>query len=463
MMKATKFAAIGTALLAVAIALADGPTVIYSSIQSSNTSNVPGLPGVKFLSGTSAFSRPYVSENGQFWAMRASTGESDPNVRQFIMIGSGAAGNIGIKRGDALAWSGAGHNAGAFRERIAVNNLGHFAFSNNVDGSAPTTTDETIAYYNGAFSIIAREGGAIPGVAGEAYGGTLDSPVLTNNGKVGFVAPGTADALPATQDDFLLLDGTILAQAGIAGTPTGQVGAETWTTFNATDFYVNAAGTKWMEAGSLTGASTSNNIVAIDNHVHLQEGVSYPGLSNPIGTAFGETIMSAGGDVFVRGNTSSAEEDYILVNGSVLARNNDPVPGGLPGEQFSDDSYTACFFAMTSNSNGDTIYGGVTNNSDALNNAVLVLNDSQVVVREGDAVDVNGDGLFNDNAYLNIFNNDDMFLTNDMWLYFTAELRADNVTNPPTSIGQAFIRVRVPEPASLGLLALGGLALLRRR
>lgn len=459
MKTASKLGLIGMFALGAIVAWGQTPTVIYSTIQSSPTSDVPGLPGVKFLSGTTAFSRPFRSDNGQFWAMRASTNETDPNIRQMILTGSGTAGSIALKRGDAAPWSGAGHNAGAIRERIAINDLGHFAFSINMDGTAPTTADETIAYYNGAFNVVAREGGPVPGVAGEAFGGTLDSPVLTNNGKVGFVAPGTAGGLPSTQDDFLLLDGAILAQTGIPGTPTGQVGAETWSVFNQTDFYVNAVGTKWMEAGSLTGAAASNSIVAIDNAVHLQEGQLYPGLDNPIGTTFTETIMSVEGDVWVRGTTTNSEEDYVMLNGAVVAKNNELVPGGFPGERFSDNLFSATFFEMTSNGLGDFVYGATTDYADPEFDAVIVFNDLSVILRQGDPVDVNGDGLFNDNAYIDIFNNDDMFLTDDLWLYFTAELRdAASVT-----IGQAFLRVRVPEPASLGLLALGGLALLRRR
>jgi hypothetical protein len=92
-------------------------------------------------------------------------------------------------------------------------------------------------------------------------------------------------------------------------------------------------------------------------------------------------------------------------------------------------------------------------------NAVLVLNGTTEVLREGDPVDVNGNGLFDDDAFLSVFNNDDSFLTDDLKYYFNADLR----NGAGTSIGQAFLVAQVPEPSSLALFALAAGLLLRRR
>jgi hypothetical protein len=106
------------------------------------------------------------------------------------------------------------------------------------------------------------------------------------------------------------------------------------------------------------------------------------------------------------------------------------------------------------------VYGGVTSNPDLNANAVLVFNDSFVLVREGDPVDLDGNGLFDDNTFISVFNNEDGFLTDDLRFYFAADLR----DGAGTALGQAFMVMQVPEPAAVGALAsLAGAALLRRR
>src|SRR5690606_28854173 len=86
--------------------------------------------------------------------------------------------------------------------------------------------------------------------------------------------------------------------------------------------------------------------------------------------------------------------------------------------------------------------GGVTNAANVDANAVLVYNGRRVVVREGDPVDVDGNGLADDDAYVHIFNNDDAVLTDDGWLIFMADLR-DSTLLP---IGQAVLRVKICKP-----------------
>jgi hypothetical protein len=51
------------------------------------------------------------------------------------------------------------------------------------------------------------------------------------------------------------------------------------------------------------------------------------------------------------------------------------------------------------------------------------------------------------------------FLADDGWFYFTSELR----NGAGDDLGEAFLRVEVPEPTALALLACGAAAMLRRR
>ncbi len=110
---------------------------------------------------------------------------------------------------------------------------------------------------------------------------------------------------------------------------------------------------------------------------------------------------------------------------------------------------------------GGFIYGATTDNPDPLANAVIVYNNLSVILSQGDAVDVDGNGLLDDDAFIDVFNNDDGFLTDDQTFYFTADL-VDGLGN---DLGQAFLTVQVPEPMTSVLLLTGGLVVfgLRRR
>jgi len=82
-----------------------------------------------------------------------------------------------------------------------------------------------------------------------------------------------------------------------------------------------------------------------------------------------------------------------------------------------------------------------------------------VFLREGDGIDIDGNGLADDNAFISVFNNDDAILTNDLRYFLTV----DAVDGAGTALGQVFMVVQVPEPGALSLLAVGALGLLRRR
>lgn len=449
-----------TMVATVAAASAAIPRVIYSTIQSSPTSDVPGLAGVKFDNDTTGFLRPYQSPNGQYWILEAQLNSAATTDDEIVLVGSGLTGAVAVREGDQAPWAGVGETVGPIREKMAINNSGHYVFGQNLGGTAGTDRDEQIVLNNGAFSLAASEGGAVPGIAGEVYGGTLEGPSITNAGVVGFDADSTVGVLPAEQDEVLVLNNNVVTQAGVT-IPGNQAFApnETWQFITGSNFYVSGDGSKWLVNGDLNGATGTDAVVVVNGEVVWQEGTTPAGLNSPLTSTTLAPILTPAGDVFIRGETTNDLEDYVMRNGVVLAKTGEDVPGGLPGEKFSEAIFDATFFTMAGNSLGDFVYGATTDNADPEFDAVIVLNDSEVVLRQGDPVDVNGDGLFNDNAFIDVFNNEDMFLTDDLWLYFSAELR----DGASATIGQAYLRVQAPEPAGLVLLALGGLAVLRRR
>lgn len=433
-------------------ALAQLPTVLYSDLVASPTSDVPGVAGAKF----SSFDRPYVSQDGRFWAFTADT-DLATSEDEVIVFGSGLTGTTIVREGTAAGWA-AGENVGLLDAQLGVNNSGHITFATNTDG--PTETDEYIVFWDGVnFTTAFQEGQKLPAPFGdEVYGATLDSGRLSNNGLITVRAPSTVGSLGTDFDDFLIYGANVLAQEGVT-IPTGQLGGanEAWDLFDTYDFYVSADGNNWLAQGDLTGATTSDDVLVYNNNVVIQEDGLLPGFASPV-ALISECIMSQSGDWYARGDNDD-DQDWLIRNGVVVAKTGDDVPGGLPGEKYSDAIYASTFFLMTGNSNGDYVIGATTDNPDVNRDAIIVLNGMEVLLREGDPVDLDGNGIFDDNTYIGVFNNDDAFLTDDGWFYFTADLRDVDLN----ALGQAFIRVLIPEPASLSLVLAGAVAFLRRR
>ena len=90
------------------------------------------------------------------------------------------------------------------------------------------------------------------------------------------------------------------------------------------------------------------------------------------------------------------------------------------------------FSNFSGNHQGDWILVGSTNSANTQADTVMVYNGGSILCREGDPVDVDGNGLFDDNAFINSFSPDDTHLTDSGDVFFIAGLR-DTIsgTTPP--------------------------------
>ena len=270
----------------------------------------------------------------------------------------------------------------------------------------------------------------VPTMPTEVLGLTLDSESILNDGiTVAYRAPSTVGALGSDFDDFLIRGAGIDAQEGV-DVPGGQAGGatETWDNFDLNDYYVSADGLTWLAQGDLSGATTG--------HVVTQEDALVPGtgLTSPISTIT-EVALTPDGQWFVRGGNDDLQ-DWVVRNGDVIALRDEPIVLGS-AETYSDATYSATFFWMSADNNGNYVVGGTTSNPDVDHDAVLVLNGTTILARQGDPVDLDGNGMNDDNVFISIFNNDDGFLTDTGLLYFTADL----VDDVGTALGQGFLRL----------------------
>lgn len=171
----------------------------------------------------------------------------------------------------------------------------------------------------------------------------------------------------------------------------------------------------------------------VDGVVVVQEGFPLPG-GDPTeivdSSGIAAVFMSGGGDWTAEGDFDGADVDWVLYNGDLVAREGDPIHAGT-----TEAWGTPAFIASTCNSVGDYIVGGDTDLGDIARDQVIVLNGERVVMRQGDPIDLDGNGLFDDNLFLNIFGTDDFRLTDDLQLYFTATVREAGGT---ISVGSFF-------------------------
>ncbi|MCH8880000.1 MAG: hypothetical protein IID34_08970 [Planctomycetes bacterium] len=412
---------------------ADGPIVIFSEVAGDPTAQVPGLPpGSEFES----FDRIYQSPDGSMWIMSASVAVLPSAGDEVIIIGFGptsAGSGVVVHEGTPAPWA-AGENIGVIDRNLGINDSGHYAFANNTNG--PFSADEYIIFWDGSFSVVAQEGQTVPGFDGNVFGFTLNSPHILNDGSVGFRAPSTVGSLPSSDDDFLFLGTTIVAHEGVT-IPGNQAGGamQPWDAFDSQDYYHSASdGSSHIIQGDLTGSTSSDDVVVVNGLVVVQEDYPVAGMPSPVNT-IREVSMTTNGDWFVRGGNDDSQ-DWIVYNGSVLSATGDEVPGSGGTEFYDDGVFSATYFAMTGNSLGDYVIGATTDNPDVEADAILVFNGTDVIARQGDPVDLDGNGLFDDDTFIDIFNNDDAFLTNDLMYYFTATLQ-DAVGG--ASLGQAYM------------------------
>ena len=416
--------------------------VIFTNLPGDPSSEVPGLPGVHFGPGTGSthFDRPFGSPNGN-WILSADT--DLPTTEDEVILVNGA---LAAREGTAAPWA-VGENVGLIDTKLGINDSGNWVFATNTDG--PTTADEyMVSVVGGVFAAAAQEGQAGP-LGGSTWGSTIDSGVVASDNTIGL----SSDALlgvPTTEDDVLVLGATLLAQEGMT-IPQGQLGTEFWENFDVDDFWISADGSTWLAQGDLTGDTLTDGIVAVDSGlaeggggVVVQEGVvlAGSGFAEPVDTSgiVGVSMDPAGG-WFVRGNNDVSEQDWIYRNGAVLATLGDPILHGS-AESWTDAEFSDCFFLHVGSSSGNYVLGGVSDGPTPTN-GVLVLNQSIAFVRESDPVDLDGNGLFDDDVFFNTFGNDDGVLTDDGLFYFTATLK----DGAGTVIGQGYF---VADLSSIG-------------
>ena len=441
--------------LAVSSAAFAGPIPNFPSAIFAETgpkSAVPGLPGVNFTS----FDRPYRSLSGN-WIISAQTSTGATATDEVLLSGFGYVGALRVQEGVTAIEAGRTIDSASIDGRYAINDAGDIAFTGNLSGAS--TDDESII--GGTFAVPFREGQSVGAIV-EPLGPTNSAPNISNGGVVSFRTFGMPGSSSAENAALIRGGSTLDARKGI--TTPGGLAAGTEATFQNLDtneYYVDAAGTNWVAVGDTNFSTSSQDDVAVYNgNAVVQEGFAIPGTSFTSGVlSIGQAGIVPSGEYWVRGSNTDAQDWVIFGDSSsvsVVAKTGDTLTGSTT-ETWSDAPFTSTFFLFAADNSGNYVVGGTTDSADDLANAVLIYNGSFELAREGDAVDLDGNGLLDDGAFISVFNNDDAFLVNNTF-YFTADIK----DAAGAALGQAFLAMPVPAPSAAALLGLAGLVATRR-
>jgi hypothetical protein len=408
------------------------------------------------LVGSETFGRPYVSPDGSKFVVRMDTDANSAGGDQIVVVTTGASPTYTAisQVGDPV---GAGTISG-LDVVLAINDAGQVAFS-GVRSGLTSTTDDFVARWNpgNTITIIAEEGSLAPGLGGgETIGTTSTVQDLLNNGDVIF----TASLSGATTTNAYLgrSDGTtsssVIRKGVDSPLATPPFLSGTWNVIDGTAIDTingfDADGSQSINSGTLSVATTNDDTIVVNGSVAVQEGSAI----SPLGTNVSSILYSymEGDGAWMAYGSNTGGLDWVVRNGSVIAQTGAPAYTGAT-ENWSDTSpltpgsggvYAQTFF-QAHGRGSNWVVAGITDVADGWTNGV-VASQNAVVIREGDPIDLDGNGIADDNAVINTWRDDRMFIGADGYLYAVVSVRSPNTCGTPTvqDLGQALIRVPLP-------------------
>ncbi len=384
-------------------------TVIYTAFPGFPTSELPGHPGL-ILDGLDT---PFVSPNGQHWAISVDldTGSSSDDERLIV------DGVEVLVEGTSPAFVPAGRVLQRIDTKMGLTDTGAFAALVDLDGDASDDDLVVVGDAQGVITIEAQEGNPIAGAPAGWLHGPIDGVGLTASGPSYMTDPVTGGP-PVGEDDVVMLGGSVLLQSGV-DFPAGQVGGgmNPWESFEFGDFWTSQDGSNYLIEGRTDSPIGLVEVVSLNGTSVLQEGETVQILLG--GQLVPRTIdwvrtsyMTDTGDYILTGCFTNGV-GYAFYNGDIINFSGEPITPG------SGEFFLGTLDVAVCNSSGDFVLGGETNQPSAVND-VLVLNEDRILCRQGDPIDIDGNGLFDDGVFFNSMGfGNQAVLTDDLLLYIT--------------------------------------------
>jgi hypothetical protein len=439
-----------------AVVQAQNIEVLYTKIDASSTSDIPGtldLLGQPAASKWRALEDFTVSHDGSEWVLKGRT-RLGSDLETILVRGHG---DTGTQFAENMAQEGQpipGEAPGVLWDFFDSLSPVSYDSRNNIGMSArskgpPTGQQERILKRDcaGNWTVVLREGDPLIGLtdtpvanAGdEALGNSVSGVHLLDDGRIGYVVTPIQNCSSFNYPAFLYDDQGFL-QTGSSMLNTGEI----WDSMDLGDAGGTPDGSSYWIQGDTEEPNTAiDDVFTVNNVVVLREG-------SPVasgGLIYVDTFqaqMAASGDWVARGDDPN-NDDWAVHNGNLIAQTGSSVEGGA-------ELWGSSFLAVACNSVGDWALIGTTDNPDASLDTVLVVN-GVVIAREGDPVDLDGNGFFDDGAFLgdgtptsSAFAANDLAITDCGLVYFIANLN-DGLGNDLNDAGfgspEGFMRVQV--------------------
>ncbi len=445
------------ALLAAPAALAgEGDIeVIHSEIPDHPSSIVPGardLSGDPVVTRFKALEDFALSPDGATWILK---GRSllGSDLEATLLLGMEAGpGEMFAQEGQPFQGGLPGELYDFFDSNAnpaSFNTNGDIAFSARARGGLSAIKEKLVFYdfSEGSHEIRLTESSPafgledlFPNPSGdELIGNSIGSVYLRDDGMIGF-ANTPIQNCHSTRYPAVFVEDKAIRQSGVS-----TVEGFTYDDFDFDDCGGSADGSHVFFKAALDTSTADDRVLVIDNTIVARESFNLPNSDVVVADVF-YTFMLSNGDWFSRGDDPS-DGDWAMYNGAVVAATGDEI--GSTGEFL-----TEIFLAFSGNRVGDWVLVAQTDNADPGRDTVVLLN-GEVVLREGDPIDLDGNGQFDDDVFIGRGNNtlsafaaNDVALTDGRMLYFIAPLRDeagnDLGSEPPFGAGgEALLRVQL--------------------
>lgn len=431
-----------TGLALSSAAFAVGPKVILSGVPTSTTSEIPGVDPLVQRFGKD-FNNLYRSPDGNRWIVTNERSTAADPYTFSVIIGDGLTFTTPVVLTDTTItpWSTPGDEETIFAGTpwgvcYAVNDTGEWA----VPVRQPVKS-RIVRRAAGAWSFPAVQGDLIPG---DASSRTWAAPF-----DVYGITPASASVYfrgsdSTNTDDWVFVGGTLKIQTAVT-VPAGQLIAPTtraWQSFGDSGYAsFSASGSDYIAVGDVGPDTTNDDVLVLSDTVQAQQGAPYVGLGNVTNSRLTLPYMSPNGMFwYARGTGTPNTQHYVVRNGVVIAKNPDPIFTGA-GETWSGiTGYSRVFTSVVGDNAGNYVVTGGATGGPA-NRGVAVYNNTKVLLADGDPIDLDSNGLYDDGVFVNSLAMVDFytnFLSETGHWYATVSLR-----DSTAFVGEAIVRVRV--------------------
>ncbi|MBI5765353.1 MAG: PEP-CTERM sorting domain-containing protein [Planctomycetes bacterium] len=438
------------------LALAVGPEVIYSEVAASPTGVVPGAKdaaGNPVVTNWLALEDLSMRHDGGEWMLKGRTTQAT-TLDSILVKGGGGVGSAFAQDGQPLLGGVAGEQYDFFDTPIPASwdSAGNIGFSCRAKGGVSTRAEKIIRVVGGVHTVILQQDDPALGLidfgapsGDERFGNSMNSVQLLNSGVASFVNTPITN-MHSSRYPAMFRGNTSFKQSGVS-----TIAGEVWDNFVLEGAGGTPDGLHWFAEGDTEIADTTKDgIFVVDDVVVMRENNQVAGAGTPLmaDVFFGRMLDNA--DWYARGD-DPADNDWAVRNGTLMAKTGDVFAGA--------EAWGVSFLAFTGDHAGNWLLAGSTNNADPSLDEVLVYNGSTVLLRESDPIDLNANGLFDDNVFLRSIQPNDVHLTDSGEVYMLVTLKDGAGTN----LGDGFLKLNVPEPATLTLIGAAVFGFSRRR